>query len=54
MALLFRKLQTVKGWVRPLFEKYRFRTTFESQHSKGSQTLVNFGSENFHHTFSLL
>ena len=37
---LFRKLQTVKDLVRPLSKKHRFRTTFDSQHVKQSQTLL--------------
>ena len=37
---LFRKLQNVKNLVRPLSKKHRSRTPFESQHVKGSQTLV--------------
>ena len=40
IASLFRKLQTVKELVRPLFKKHRSRTPFESQNGKGSQTLV--------------
>ena len=37
---LFRKLQTVKDMVRALSKKHRFRTPFDSQHVKGSQTLL--------------
>ena len=40
IATLFRKLQTVKDLGRPLFKKHRFRTPFDSQHVKGSQTLA--------------
>ena len=40
IATLFRKLQTVKEFVRPLFKKHPFRNPFDSQHIKGSQTLV--------------
>ena len=36
----FQKLQTVKDLVKPLSKKHRFRTTFDSQHVKRSQTLV--------------
>ena len=39
-ATSLRKLQAVKELVRPLSEKHRFRTPFDSQHVKGSQTLV--------------
>ena len=40
IATLFRKLKTVKNSVRPLSKKHRFRTPFDSQHIKESQTLV--------------
>ena len=40
IATLFRKLHTAKDLVRPLSKKQRFRTPFDSQHAKGSQTLV--------------
>ena len=40
MALLLRKLQTVNDLSRHLLKKHRFRTSFDSQHVKGSQTLV--------------
>ena len=52
IANVFRKLQTVKDLVRPLSKKSRFRTPFDSQHVKGSQTLVKSGWENFYHVFS--
>ena len=51
IATLFRKLQTVKDLVRPLFKKHRFRNSFDNQHVKESQTLVKFASEHFHHIF---
>ena len=41
IATVFPKLETVKDLVRPLSKKYRFRTFLDSQHVKGSQTLVN-------------
>ena len=37
---LFRKLQTVNDLVTQLSQKHRFRRPFDSQHDKGSQTLV--------------
>ena len=37
---LFRKLQNMKNFVRQLSKKIRSRTPFDSQHVKGSQTLV--------------
>ena len=40
IATLLRNLQAVKDLVRPLSKKQCFRTTFDSQHVKGSQTLA--------------
>ena len=40
IATLFRILQTVKEFFRPLFKKHPFRNPFDSQHIKGFQTLV--------------
>ena len=40
IATLLRKLQALNDLVRPLSEKHCFRTPFDSQHVKGSQTLV--------------
>ena len=40
IATLFRNLQTVKNFRRLLSKKDPFRTLFDSQHVKGSQTLV--------------
>ena len=40
MSTLFQVLQTVKDLVRRLSKKHRFRTPFDSQHVKGSQTIV--------------
>ena len=45
---LFRKLQTVKELVRPPSKKHRFRTPFDSQHVKWSQTHVKSSREHFH------
>ena len=42
IALLFRKLQTVNDLVRPLSKKHRLRAPSDSQHVKGSQTLLKF------------
>ena len=39
IATLLRKLQAVKDLVRPLSKKQYFRTRFDSQHFKESQTL---------------
>ena len=43
IGTLFRKLQSVKDLVKPLSKKHRFRTPFDSQHVKGSQTVVKPG-----------
>ena len=40
IASLLRKLQAVKDLVRLLSKKHCFRTPFDSQHVKGSQTLA--------------
>ena len=40
MPTLLQKLQTVKDFVRPLSKNHRFRTPFDSQHVKGSQSLL--------------
>ena len=40
IATPFRKLETFKGLVRAISQKHRFRTPFDSQHVKGSQTVV--------------
>ena len=52
IANVFPKLQTVKDLVRPL--KRRFRTSFNSQHVKGSQRLVKSAWEHFYHIFPSL
>ena len=40
IANVFPKLKNVKGFVRPLSKKCRFRTRFDSQHVKASQILT--------------
>ena len=40
IATLLRNLQTVEDFVRLLSKTQRFRTPFDGQHVKGSQTLV--------------
>ena len=52
IAIVFRKLQTVNNLVRTLCEKCRFRTSFDSQHDKASQTLAKSPGECFYHVFS--
>ena len=54
IATLFRKLQTVKDLVTPLFRKHRLRNYFDNQHVKESQSLVKSALEHFHHIFSSL
>ena len=54
IANVFRRVQTVKDLVRPLSTKCCFRTCFDSQHVKGSQTLVKSAWELFSHIFSLV
>ena len=54
ITTLFRKLQNVKNLVRLVSKRHRFRTPFDSQHVKGSPTLVRSAWENFHHIFSSL
>ena len=54
MGNVFQKLQAVKELVRPLSKKRCFRTPFDSQHFKGSQTLVKLAWEQFYHIFHYL
>ena len=54
IANVFPKLQTVKDLVRPLSIKCSFRTSFDSQHSKVSQTVVKSASQHFYHVFPSL
>ena len=42
IATLLRKLQALNDLVRPLSKKHCFKTPFDSQHGKGSQTLVKY------------
>ena len=46
---VFPKLGTVEDLFRPVSKKRRFRTSFDSQHVKGSETLVKSGWEHFCH-----
>ena len=54
IANVFPKIQTVKDLVRPLSKKCRFRTSIDSQHVKGYQSLVKSALEHFYHIFSSL
>ena len=51
IANLFPRLQTVKSFVKALSKNCRFRTSFEDQHVKWSQTLVKSEWEIFYHIF---
>ena len=49
---LFPKLRTGKDVVIQMSKKpLRFRTTFDSQHAKGLQTLVKSAQQHFYHIF---
>ena len=54
IANVFLKLQNVKDLVRQLYKKRRFRTSFNSQHVKGSETLQKSSSGHFYQIFSAL
>ena len=54
IATLFRKLDTVKDLVKPLFRKHRLRNYLENQHVKESQGHVESASDHFHHIFPSL
>ena len=54
IAIVFRKLQTLKTLVRTLSEKRRFTTRFDSPHVKASQILAKCPWERFYHVFSSL
>ena len=45
------KLETAKNVVRKMSKKIRFKTPFDSQHAKGSQTLRNSSAKHFYHIF---
>ena len=52
IANVFPKLQTVKELLRPLSQKPRFRTRFDSQHVKASQIHPESPWGHFYHVFS--
>ena len=54
ISKVFPKLPSVKDLVRPLSKEQCFRTPFNSQHVKESQTFVKSASEHFYHIFSSL
>ena len=51
IANVFRKLETVNNFVRPLCENPRFGTRFDSQHVKVSPILAKSPWEHFYHVF---
>ena len=51
IANVLSKLQNVKDLVRPLSKKRRFRTSFDSQHVKASETLVKSAWDYFYQIF---
>ena len=54
IATVFPKLATVQGLVTPLNIQRRLKTSFDSQHVKGYQTLVKSSWVHFYHIFSSL
>ena len=54
IVYVFPKLQTAKDLVRPMSKKRRFRTPFDSQYVKRSQTLLKSGWQHFCQIFSSL
>ena len=54
IAYIFAKLQTAKDLIRPLSIKRRYRTPFDSEYAKGSQTLLKCARQNFYQIFSAL
>ena len=51
---VFPKIRTAKDVVRKISKKARFRTQFNSEHTKVSQTLLKLALLNFYHLFSSL
>ena len=54
IANVFAKLATVQGLITPLTIQRCLKTSFDSQHVKRFQTLVNSSWAHFYHIFSLL
>ena len=54
IANVFPKLETAKDLVPPFSKNRHFRTSFDSQHVKGSQTLKKIAWEHLYHIFSSL
>ena len=51
IANVFPKLRTVEDLVKSLSKKRRFRTSFDSEHVKGSKTIVKSAWESFYQCF---
>ena len=54
IAYAFPTLRTSKDLIRKMSKKPEFRTSFDSQHLKGPQTLLKAPLLHFYHIFSLL
>ena len=52
LAYVFPKLRTAKDVVRELSKKPRFRTLFDSQHTKVYQTWLKSARQHFYHIYS--
>ena len=54
IAFVFPRLRTAKDVVRKMVKKPRFRTPFDSQHTKGCQNLLKSGRQHFYHFYLYL
>ena len=54
IAYFFPKLQTAKDVVRQISKKSRFRTPFDNQHAKETQTLLEYSRQHFYQIFPSL
>ena len=53
IAYVFPKKQAAENMVRKMSPKPRFRTSFDNQQSKGTQTLLKSARQHFYHIFSI-
>ena len=51
IVYVFPKLETAKDVVTQISKKSCFRTPLDSQHAKGSKTLLKFVRKQFYHIF---
>ena len=51
IANVFPKLETAKEEIEKISKETRFRTLFDSQHAKGSQTLLKIAAQHLYHIF---